>query len=409
MTKNIFYAQSGGVTAVINNTAAAVIESAKQYPDVFGKVYAGHNGILGALNDKLIDTSVEQEKLLHLLKHSPGGAFGSCRYKLKDFNEDPSEYQRLLSVFEKHNIGYFFYNGGNDSQDTANKVSLYCQSVGYPLQCFGLPKTVDNDLAVTDNCPGFGSVAKFIAASIRECAFDLQSMCATSTKVFIMEVMGRHAGWIAASAGLSTDDNCPAPHVILFPEIAFNPEKFYQKVHDTIEQHGNCVVVVSEGLRNEAGQFLADQGLDDAFGHRQLGGVAPVIAELLSRIHGYKCHWAVPDYLQRSCRHLASETDYQQSYAVGKAAVEKAVEGKSDLMITIQRTSNAPYTWQTGEVKLSEVANAEKKMPRDFISDDGFHITTKAREYLLPLIAGEVYPPFKDGLPDYNTMQFKFA
>jgi 6-phosphofructokinase 1 len=405
MPKNIFYAQSGGVTAVINATAAAVIETAALYPEQIGKVYAGKNGILGALNEELVDTSIEREALIKLLTQNPGGAFGSCRYKLKNFNDDTSEYQRLLEVFSAHDIGYFFYNGGNDSQDTVNKLSQYCQQVGYPLQCLGLPKTIDNDLAITDNCPGFGSVAKFIGTSIRECALDVASMCATSTKVFIMEVMGRHAGWIAAAAGLASTSNLPAPHIILFPEITFDPEKFYNKVHATVKEHGNCVIIVSEGLKNEAGRFLSDSGIEDAFGHRQLGGVAPMLTDLLSRLHGYKCHWAVPDYLQRSCRHLASKVDYEQSYAVGKVAVEKAIAGKTDVMMSIVRESNSPYTWSIGEAALSDVANAEKIMPRDFISDDGFHITDKAREYLLPLIQGEVYPEFVAGLPDYGHAQ----
>lgn len=404
MPKNIFYAQSGGVTAVINATAAAVIETAQQYPTKIGKVYAGRNGIVGALNDDLIDTSINTTEIIKTLQQTPGGAFGSCRYKLADFRDDPSEYERLISILKKYDIGYFFYNGGNDSQDTVNKISQYCQSIDYPLQCIGLPKTIDNDLALTDCCPGFGSVAKFVATTTRECAFDLMSMCATSTKVFIMEVMGRHAGWIAASAGLSTDNSCAAPHIILFPEVTFNPELFYQKVHDTIERHGNCVVVVSEGIKNEAGRFLSDTGIEDAFGHRQLGGVAPMLADLLSRLHGYKCHWAVPDYLQRSARHLASRTDYDHSYAIGKAAVEKVIAGKSDLMLTIERNSNQPYTWSVGEVKLSAVANVEKKMPRNFISSDGFHITEQARQYLLPLIQGEMYPAYHNGLPVYKTL-----
>lgn len=402
MPKNVFYAQSGGVTAVINTTAAAVIETAQSYPEKIGKVYAGRNGIVGALKNDLIDTSIQTTELLYSLKNNPGGAFGSCRYKLKDYAADPSEYERLIEVFQAYDIGYFFYNGGNDSQDTINKLSRYCQSINFPLQCIGLPKTIDNDLAKTDCCPGFGSVAKFIATTIRECTFDLMSMCATSTQVFIMEVMGRHAGWIAASAGLASNQHCTAPHIILFPEITFNPEKFYQKVHDTIEQHGHCVIVVSEGLKNEAGQFLSDTGTEDVFGHRQLGGVAPMLADLLSRLHGYKCHWAVPDYLQRSARHLTSKTDYEHSYAVGKAAVEKAIAGKSDLMLTINRLCNEPYQWEVGEAKLSEVANVEKMMPRSFIDDEAFHITNAARQYLLPLIQGEVYPQFSNGLPDYR-------
>lgn len=404
-TKNIFYAQSGGVTAVINNTAAAVINTAKQYPDHIGKVLAGKNGITGALKEELIDTSQETEAAIAALRHTPGGTFGSCRYKLKDFNQDPHEYDRLFAVFAAHNIGYFFYNGGNDSQDTTNKIAQYSQKIGFPLQCIGIPKTIDNDLAATDNCPGFGSVAKYIAATVRECAFDVASMCATSTKVFIMEVMGRHAGWIAAAAGLAAEKKGDAPHIILFPEVIFEPEKFYQKVHDTVKQLGYCVIVVSEGIKNEAGHFLADTGINDAFGHRQLGGVAISIADLLSRLHGYKCHWAVPDYLQRSARHLASHTDLEQSYAIGKAAVEMAIAGKGGIMATIHRHSNHPYQWVISEASLSNVANKEKKLPADYISKDGFSITAKAREYLLPLIQGENYPDFQNGLPNYIKLK----
>ncbi len=399
--KNIFYAQSGGVTSVINATAAGVIETARKYPEQIGTVYGGRNGITGALNDQLIDTAQFSAEIVHGLGYTPGSAFGSCRYKLKDYKKDPSEYERLLEIFKKYDIGYFFYNGGNDSQDTTNKISNYFQEVGYPIQCIGLPKTIDNDLAMTHNCPGFGSVAKYVATSIREGAYDVAAMAATSTKVFIMEVMGRHTGWIAAAAGLAAEQEHDAPHIILFPEIVFNAEKFYNKVHDTVKKYGSCAIVVSEGITNEAGRFIADAGIDDAFGHKQLGGVAPVIAELLSRLHGYKCHWALLDYLQRSGRHLASKVDYEQSYAVGKAAVEFALEGKSGIMASIEVTNQKPYQWKVGEAALSEVANQEKPLPRDFISDDGFGITQKARDYLSPLIQGEVFPPFKNGLPDY--------
>ena len=405
--KNAFYAQSGGVTATINASASAVITTARQHRDKIGTVYAGHNGITGALNNDLINTDRESDATITALVHTPGGAFGSCRYKLKDFRQDPSEYERLVHVFKEHNIGYFFYNGGNDSQDTTNKIAQYCQSVGFPLQCIGIPKTVDNDLAGTDNCPGFGSVAKYVATSIREGAFDVAAMAATSTKVFIMEVMGRHAGWVAAASGLAAENAGDAPHIILFPEVVFNPEKFYQKVHDTVAEHGSCAIVVSEGLRNEAGNFLSDSGIADAFGHHQLGGVAPLIASLLSKLHGYKCHWAVLDYLQRSGRHLASQTDLDHAYAVGKAAVEMAIAGKSGCMPCIVRESDEPYRWSIGEIALSEVANQEKTLPREFISVDGFGITTAARRYLLPLIQGEAYPPFKNGLPDYVRLKLK--
>ena len=399
--KNIFYAQSGGVTSVINATAAGVIETARNYPTQIGTVYGGRNGITGALKDQLIDTASFSAEIVDGLGYTPGSAFGSCRYKLKDYKKDPSEYERLHEIFKKYDIGYFFYNGGNDSQDTTHKISNYFQEIGYPIQCIGLPKTIDNDLAITNNCPGFGSVAKYVATSIREGAYDVAAMAATSTKVFIMEVMGRHTGWIAAAAGLAAEYENDAPHIILFPEIVFNPEKFCQRVHATIEKFGSCAIVVSEGITNEAGRFIADAGIDDAFGHKQLGGVAPVIAELLSRLHGYKCHWAVLDYLQRSGRHIASKVDYEQSYAVGQAAVEFALAGKSGIMASIEVVTQTPYTWKIAEAALSEVANQEKSLPRDFISDDGFSITQKARDYLSPLIQGEALPPFKNGLPDY--------
>jgi ATP-dependent phosphofructokinase / diphosphate-dependent phosphofructokinase len=402
--KNIFYAQSGGVTAVINATAAAVIQTAAKYPKTFGKVYAGKNGIIGALREELFDTSLETGEAIESLKFSPGGAFGSCRYKLSDFNNDDREYRRLLDVFQAHNIGYFFYNGGNDSQDTVNKIAQYCARQDYPIQCIGIPKTIDNDLVGTDNCPGFASVAKYTATSIRECAFDVKSMCSSSTQIFIMEVMGRHAGWVAAAAGLAAETDGAPPHIILFPEITFNPEVFYEKVHATVAKQGFCVIVVSEGLKNDAGKFLSDTGISDAFGHRQLGGVAPMLSDLLSRLHGYKCHWAVPDYLQRSCRHLASKVDLEQAYAIGKAAVEMAVAGENSVMASIVRTNSSPYQWSIGQVKLEDVANKEKKLPAEFITKDGFHITEKAREYLLPLIQGEAYVPFKNGLPNYRTL-----
>lgn len=403
--KNAFYAQSGGVTAVINVTAAAVIETAKEHKNIIGKVFAGRNGIVGALTEDLIDTSKESAKAIAALRHTPSGAFGSCRYKLKGIEENRREYERLIEVFKAHNIGYFFYNGGGDSLDTANKVSQISKKWGYPLTCIGIPKTVDNDLPYTDNCPGFGSVAKYVAVSIREAGFDVASMAATSTKVFIMEVMGRHAGWIAASGGLATAKEGDAPHIILFPEIAFNPEKFLNRVERCVKKHGYCAIVVSEGVKNSAGKFLSDAGLKDAFGHTQLGGVAPEIAQLIKSRLGYKYHWAVADYLQRSARHIASKTDVEQAYAVGKAAVEFAVAGKNAVMPIIIRKPGKKYSWTIGEIELDKVANREKKMPRNFITRDGFHITDLARQYLEPLIQGEDYPPYNGGLPQYVTLK----
>ncbi|MDH5327517.1 MAG: 6-phosphofructokinase [Gammaproteobacteria bacterium] len=403
--KNAFYAQSGGVTAVINASACGVIETARKHKDKIGKVYAGRNGIIGALTEDLIDTSKESAKAIAALRHTPSGAFGSCRYKLKGLDENKAEYERLIEVFEAHNIGYFFYNGGGDSQDTANKVSQLGEQMGYPITCIGIPKTVDNDLPITDNCPGFGSVAKYVAVSIREAAFDVASMAKTSTKIFVMEVMGRHAGWIAAAGGLATEKEGDAPHIILFPEVEFDEAKFLKKVDSCVKKYGYCTIVVSEGVRNKEGVFLAETGVRDAFGHAQLGGVAPVIAELIKSNLGYKYHWAVADYLQRAARHIASKTDVDQAYAMGKAAVEFALKGKTAVMPTIVRKSNKPYKWSVGEAKLSDVANVEKMMPKNFISRDGFHITEQCREYLSPLIKGEDYPPYKNGLPQYVTLK----
>ncbi|HEV2613133.1 MAG TPA: 6-phosphofructokinase [Gammaproteobacteria bacterium] len=399
--KNVFYAQSGGVTSVINASACGVIETARKYPKIFGKVYAGHNGIIGALNDDLIDTSKISAKIIAGLRYTPAGAFGSCRYKLKGLKENKAEYDKLMALFKEYNIGYFFYNGGGDSQDTTHKISQLSQQLDYPLTCIGIPKTVDNDLPFTDNCPGFGSVAKYVAISIREAGLDVASMASSSTKVFVMEVMGRHAGWIAAAGGLAAEKEGDAPHIILFPEIAFDQKKFLAKVDNCVKKYGYCAIVVSEGVKDHQGKFLSETGLKDAFGHAQLGGVAPVIANVIKSALGYKYHWAVCDYLQRAARHIASKTDVEQAYAVGKAAVEFAAKGKTDIMATIVRKSNKPYKWGIGEVKLEKVANQEKFMPRNFITADGFGITAKCREYLSPLITGEDYPPYKNGLPQY--------
>jgi 6-phosphofructokinase 1 len=399
--RNAFYAQSGGVTAVINASACGVIETARKYPRQIGKVYAGRHGIIGALTEDLIDTSKESRQTISGLKHTPAGAFGSARFKLKSLEQNRAEYERLIEVFRAHDIGYFFYNGGNDSMDTALKVSQLSQSLGYPITCVGVPKTVDNDLPHTDCCPGFGSVAKYIAVSTREAALDVASMARTSTKVFVLEVMGRHAGWIAAASGLAGRKPADPPHIILFPEIPFDQASFLAKVKFSVENYGYCVVVVSEGAAYPDGHFLAEAGTRDAFGHSQLGGVGPVVANMVREAHGYKYHWAVADYLQRAARHIASRTDVEQAYACGKAAVELAVKGVNAVMPIIVRKSSRPYTWAIGHVPLAEVANKEKKMPRDFITADGFGITAACRKYLEPLVAGEAYPPYKGGLPDY--------
>ncbi len=403
--KNAFYAQSGGVTAVINASACGVIETARRHKEKIGKVYAGRDGIIGALTEELIDTSKESARAIAALRHTPSGAFGSCRHKLKGLDENRAEYERLVAVFKAHNIGYFFYNGGGDSQDTTHKVAQISKQMGYPMTCIGIPKTVDNDLPITDNCPGFGSVAKYVAVSIREAGFDVASMCKTSTKIFVMEVMGRHAGWIAAAGGLAAENEGDAPHIILFPEVTFNQARFLARVKACVTKYGYCAIVVSEGVRNYKGQFLAEAGGKDAFGHAQLGGVAPVVAELIKSKLGYKYHWAVADYLQRAARHIASKTDVDQAYAVGRAAVEFALAGKNAVMPTIVRTSNSPYRWKIGEAKLSRVANVEKMMPASFITKDGFGITQRCRTYLAPLIRGEDYPPYKDGLPKYVQLK----
>jgi len=403
--KNAFYAQSGGVTATINTTACGVIETARKHRGTIGKVYAGRDGIIGALTEDLIDTSKESVAAIRALRHTPGGAFGSCRYKLKGPEEHGAQYERLLEVFKAHDIGYFFYNGGNDSADTSYKVSEYARKLGYPLACIGVPKTVDNDLAVTDCCPGFGSVAKYVATSIREAGYDVASMARTSTRVFILEVMGRHAGWITAACGLAAEDDGEGPHILLFPEIPFDQDRFLARVDETVRKHGHCTVAVSEGLQWPDGKFLSETGLRDAFGHAQLGGVAPLIAQLVQSKLKQKYHWAVADYLQRAARHIASKTDVEQSYAVGKSAVELAVKGRTGVMPVIVRKSNKPYRWAIGVADLKDVANAEKKMPRDFISEDGFHITAKCRQYLAPLIAGEDNPPYRGGLPAYVRLK----
>ncbi len=403
--KNAFYAQSGGVTATINITACAVIETARKHRSRIGKVYAGRDGIIGALTEDLIDTSKESAATIRALRHTPGGAFGSCRYKLKGLEEGRAQYERLIEVFKAHDIGYFFYNGGNDSADTSHKVSQFAARQGYPLICIGVPKTVDNDLAITDTCPGFGSVAKYVATSIREAGYDVASMARTSTRVFILEVMGRHAGWITAACGLAQDADGAAPHILLFPEIPFDQDKFLAKVDECIRRHGYCAIGVSEGVRWPDGKFLSESGLRDAFGHAQLGGVAPLIAQLVKEKLKQKYHWAVADYLQRSARHIASKTDALQSYAVGKAAVELAMKGRSGVMPVIVRKSSKPYRWAIGVAELKDVANAEKTMPRDFITADGFHITAKCRQYLEPLVQGEDYPPYKNGLPAYVKLK----
>jgi len=403
--KNAFYAQSGGVTAVINASACGVIETARQHKDKIANIYAGRNGIIGALSEDLIDTSQESDADIAALRHTPSGAFGSCRYKLKGLEESKAEYERLIEVFKAHDIAYFFYNGGGDSADTCHKISQISEKMGFPIQAIHVPKNVDNDLPITDVCPGFGSVAKYIAISTREASYDVCSMAKTSTKIFVLEVMGRHAGWIAAAGGLAADADNDIPVVILFPEVEFNQEAFVNNVKEKVETYGYCSIVVSEGAHWPDGKFLAEQGTRDAFGHAQLGGAAPVVANMLKEALGYKYHWAVADYLQRAARHIASKTDVEQAYQLGKAAVEMALAGENAVMPTVDRKSDQPYIWEIGKAKLEDVANVEKMMPTEFITEDGFGITEACRRYLAPLIEGEDYPPYENGLPKYVTLK----
>jgi len=403
--KNAFYAQSGGVTSVINATACGVIETARSHADKIANVYAGRNGIIGALTEDLIDTAKETDSAIAALRHTPSGAFGSCRYKLKGLDENRAEYERLIEVFKAHDIGYFFYNGGGDSADTCHKISQLSEKMGFPIQAIHVPKTVDNDLPITDNCPGFGSVAKYIAISTREASYDVLSMAKTSTKVFVIEVMGRHAGWIAAAGGLAADEENDIPVVILFPEVEFNQERFLARVKENVKCYGYCTVVVSEGAKWPDGKFLAEQDTRDSFGHAQLGGAAPVVANMIKDAHGYKYHWAVADYLQRSARHIASKTDVEQAYALGKAAVEMALAGDNAIMPTVVRLSDDPYAWEIGKADLADVANVEKMMPAEYISEDGFGITDACRRYLVPLIEGEDYPPYEKGMPKYVRLK----
>lgn len=405
--KNALYCQSGGVTAVINATACGVIETARKHSDKIGTVYGAKNGIIGALREELIDTSFESDADIAALKHTPGGAFGSCRFKLKDIEEQRTQYERLIAVLKAHNIGYLFYNGGGDSSDTAFKISKMAKEMGFPVNCIGVPKTIDNDLPITDTCPGFGSTAKYIAVSIKEASLDVESMSESSTKVFVMEVMGRHAGWIAAAGGLAGQTHDEPPQIILFPEIPFDKEAFLKRVKYSVENYGYCSIVVSEGVQDKDGKFLADAGTVDAFGHSQLGGVAPVIANMIRDEHGYKYHWAVLDYLQRSARHLASKTDLEQAYAVGEAAVKLAIDNQNGVMPVIKRLTDDPYTWEIATAQLADMANVEKMMPRDYITEDGFGITEKCRTYMQPLIEGEAYPPYEKGMPKYVILQKK--
>ena len=401
----LLYAQSGGVTAVINATASAVIQAARAKKV---RVLAARNGILGALREELVDASKLPLAEVKALAHTPGGAFGSCRLKLKSLEADRAKYERLLAVLKAHDVRWFLYNGGNDSADTALKVSQLAAEFGYALTCVGVPKTVDNDLAVTDCCPGFGSAAKYTAVSVRECALDVAAMAETSTKVFVYEAMGRHAGWLAAAAGLAGVGRDDAPHLILFPERVYDEADFLARVEAVVKRVGYCVVVASEGIRRADGSFVADAGGGkDSFGHTQLGGVASHLAGRVKDVLGHKVHWTMPDYMQRSARHIASLTDLEQAMAVGRAAVECALNGQNAVMPVIVRDADTPYRWHVDIAPLARIANHEKTMPKNFIRKDGHGITSAARRYLQPLIEGEAYPPYaRDGLPDYVTPGF---
>ncbi|MEC9205802.1 MAG: 6-phosphofructokinase [Pseudomonadota bacterium] len=406
MKKNIFYAQSGGVTPVINATAFGLINAVKKYKNFFGKIYAGKNGIIGALREELIDISKENQTELNKLQFTPGGAFGSCRLKLKDPIKNKKEFERIVEVFKSHNIGYFFYNGGGDSQDTTLKLSQYCKSVNYHLQCIGLPKTIDNDLPVTDSCPGFGTAAKYIAVSTYEASLDVSSMAESSTKVFILEVMGRHAGWLAAASGIIKNKTTEPPHIILFPEVTFNSKKFLRKVSQVVKTNGYCVIVSSEGIRNSKKEFISSGNGKDSFGHAQLGGVAPKLASMVANSLKYKVHWAVSDYLQRASRHIGSKIDVKQAIELGKKSVEFAKQGKNEIMLTIKgKRRNGKYSWSIGHTNLRNVANKEKSLPKRFISSDRFNITKKCKEYILDLVKGEDYPTYKNGIPEYTKLK----
>ena len=399
--KNAFYAQSGGVTSVINTSAYGVISELNRL-DKSINVYAGQNGIVGLLENNLYDLS-KTKKDLSLLKDSPAGMFGSCRYKLPELTEKEF-YEDLFKRLDQKSIRYFFYNGGNDSADTCLKVAEAAKDQGYELSAIAVPKTIDNDLAVTDNCPGFGSVAKYIATSSKEASLDIRSMCKTSTKVFILEVMGRHAGWIAASAELANSSEDTLVHKILLPEVQLDKDAFLDGIQNDVKNYGYSVVVASEGLKNNDGNLYAASDSKDSFGHTQLGGLAPKLAQLINNELKLKYHWSVSDYLQRSARHLASKTDLDQAFAVGVHAVKLALSGETGVMPIIKRVSNNPYKWEIGTGDLKDIANLEKTLPKEYISDCGFRITSEGKQYLSPLIQGENYPEFLNGVPKYEQL-----
>lgn len=403
MTRNLLYAQSGGVTAVINATAAGVIATARQASGEIGQVLAARNGILGVLRETLVDTAGLSVRDLERLRSTPGGAFGSCRFDLDPADRNPAQYDRLFAVLAAHDVGCFLYNGGNGSMETCRQIQAAADARGYPLTVLGVPKTVDNDIVLTDCCPGFGSAAKYLATSIREVGLDLNAMTTGSGRAFVLEVMGRNAGWLAAACALAAEDDDAAPHLILLPEVAFDEAAFLARVKSVVERSGSCAIVVAEGVRGLGGKVLSIQDRNQK-GYIQLGGAGEVIAEKIHTGLGYKVHYALADYLQRSARHIASRTDTAQAFGVGKAAVRRAIAGNCGV-VGIERLSDEPYLWRTTLQAFDLVANLERQVPPEFIAPDGFGVTDAFRRWCRPLIAGEDWPPFRDGLPDYLRLQ----
>ena len=405
--RNAVYAQSGGVTPVINASAYGLIKAAQESESI-DRIYCGFNGINGVLEEQLIDIAQEPAANIEALRHTPAGAFGSCRLKLRDLDKNREQFQRIVEVLAAHEVGYFFYNGGNDSMDTVAKLGTFAKQNGYPLQVLGIPKTIDNDLPVTDNCPGFGSVAKYNTVSMIEGSMDTEAMYTDSTKVFVLETMGRNAGWLAAATGLGTRSAEDGPHLILLPEVPFDEARFLAAVEAQVARSGSCAITVSEGVQDAQGKFLSESGTKDAFGHTQLGGAGHLIQDLVHSRLKLKVHGAVLDYCQRSARHLASTVDVEQAIACGRKAVELAAQGHSSVMVTILRESDAPYRWTLGHTDAANIANREKKLPGDYIREDGLHITEGFRTYCKPLIQGEDYPPYAEGLPVYRRLEKHF-
>jgi 6-phosphofructokinase 1 len=398
----LLYAQAGGVTAVINASAAAVIEAARARASEHGGVLAARNGVLGLLAEELVDTAALDVDDLALLRQTPGGYFGSCRFDLDDPQTNPRQFDRIFEVLAAHDVGAFLYNGGNGSMDAVLKLSQAARERGYPLVCVGVPKTVDNDLLETDCCPGFGSAAKYIATAMLEAGRDVEAMASRRGRVFVMEVMGRNAGWLAAASALAARNPDEAPHIVLLPELPFDEGRFLRKVKACVTRLGYCAITAAEGIRTADGRALMEQGRD-ALGHVQLGGVGQWLARLIHRHLAYKHHWAVPDYLQRAAGHLASATDLAQAEAVGRAAVDCALDGRDAVMPAIHRLGDAPYRWEVRPVGLEGIANLERQLPPGFIAEDGFGISAAGRRYFAPLIEGEPAVRYAAGLPLHLT------